>query len=188
MPLIVARKLLKKSLLYSLIFLSLLVINGCAIFGPNRIDGIEMKLSNFKSDGCSSFPDGRLSTKKNEWLHCCFVHDMSYWIGGVKLEREAADKELKQCVTQVTSRTQGEAMQLGVEIGGGPQTGLTWRWAYGWNIEAPYFIREKRHYIEIKEKFKSIAVEVNRWDKEFSIQQRKYIKEKLLNFKTYLNI
>lgn len=52
-----------------------------------------MELSNFTSDGCSLFIDG---TFENPELlkDCCFQHDIVYWQGGTKREREVADLDL----------------------------------------------------------------------------------------------
>ncbi len=167
---------------------SLLSFSSCALFGPRSIEGISMQLHPFKSDGCSVFPDGKLSTGKNEWLHCCFVHDISYWVGGTKLEKEFADDELNQCVSKATNRSQGEMMELGVEIGGSPQTGLPWRFGYGWDIEAPFFTRGLRHIKEINEKYDSIYEEFNNWRSKLSFAQIEYIELKIIELKKRLNI
>jgi len=54
-------------------------------------------LKPFTSDGCSSFPDGTLQ-HKDLWIECCTAHDYAYWKGGAYAERNAADKELRQCI------------------------------------------------------------------------------------------
>ena len=179
MPQIVAR---------TLIILLMTSLHSCAVFGPRSIKGVEMKLSRFKSDGCSVFPDGRLTTRKNEWLHCCFAHDISYWIGGPKVDKQRADHELNQCVAKVTNRSQGEAMELGVEMGGSPQTGLPWRWGYGWDIEAPYFEREERHTIMIRQEFNSIYEELDNWLSKLTETQVIYIQNQINQLQKRLNI
>jgi len=90
------------------------------------------------------------------WEPCCVDHDRAYWQGrgedGYR-RRLAADRVLRQCVLD-TARRQGdawaeqlglehdelqrlmrqvaEAMYLAVRLGGGPCTGLPWRWGHGW--------------------------------------------------------
>lgn len=50
----------------------------------NAIQAGEIKP--FKSDGCSSFPNGTF--EQNElWLKCCTAHDYDYWKGGTYSER-----------------------------------------------------------------------------------------------------
>jgi hypothetical protein len=90
------------------------------------------------------------------WENCCVAHDRHYWQGESRngyQQRLAADEELRQCVRQ-TARDQSSqlARSLGlseqeviesidltadlmfeaVRAGGGPCTGLPWRWGHGW--------------------------------------------------------
>jgi len=90
------------------------------------------------------------------WEACCVAHDHDYWRGesvdGFE-KRLQADTRLRQCVER-TGQEQSStiAQRLGVEraeideifgltaemmfyavrIGGGPCTGLDWRWGHGW--------------------------------------------------------
>ncbi len=168
------------------ILCSLILISSCSIFGPRSIRGIKMSLSPFKSDGCSGYFDGDPITKKNEWLHCCFAHDMRYWVGGSKKEKEEADYEINQCVAKTSNRTHGELVELGVLIGGGPQTGLPWRWGYGWSVEVPFFIRELRHIEAFKEQFPTLARELNNWRTQMNDDQIFYIEEKIFEMKNLI--
>lgn len=90
------------------------------------------------------------------WEHCCVEHDRHYWIGetvnGFE-QRKRADTELRACVRGVGERESAEIAQtLGisqrevtesinftadlmyqaVRLGGGPCSGLPWRWGHGW--------------------------------------------------------
>lgn len=107
----------------------LLLLAGC------RSDA---ELKPFASDGCSLFPDRSLISEE-DWCSCCFVHDIAYWRGGTKAEREAADVALRDCVTEKTgNRAFGQLMYEGVRVGGSPYF-LTWyRWGYGWPFERKY--------------------------------------------------
>jgi hypothetical protein len=166
---------------------ALVLLSGCALYGPNKIEGIEMELAPFKSDGCSSYFNGDPFTAKNEWLHCCIAHDLFYWYGGTKAEKNAADHELKQCVSQASGKTHGELVELGVFVGGGPQTGLPWRWGYGWSIEVPYFSRGLRHFRALKKNLSSIEKEWIRWRHRLNLKQRNYVEKRISQFKSILN-
>lgn len=91
----------------------------------------------FKSDGCSSFPDGTLQ-QKNLWLRCCVDHDKTYWKGGTYQERLDADKALKQCVASVGQPEIAQLMLAGVRVGGSPYFPTTFRWGYGWPYPRGY--------------------------------------------------
>lgn len=90
------------------------------------------------------------------WEHCCVAHDRDYWRGesvdGFD-KRLQSDLRLRQCVAQTGEERGAEiAARLGiaesevveiidlaaelmyhaVRIGGGPCTGLVWRWGHGW--------------------------------------------------------
>ena len=90
------------------------------------------------------------------WEYCCMAHDRHYWrgesINGYD-KRLRADEELRQCVRQ-SAKSQGEKLSIAlgvssqevieminltadlmytaVRVGGGPCTGLPWRWGHGW--------------------------------------------------------
>jgi hypothetical protein len=78
----------------------------------------------FTTDGCSRAPD-------DNWVACCVVHDITYWCGGSKKDREAADQFLKQCVNKQADVI-GSLFYAGVRVGGTPWLPTPWRWGYGW--------------------------------------------------------
>ena len=90
------------------------------------------------------------------WESCCVAHDRDYWRGeaidGFD-KRLQSDHVLRQCVVLTGQQQGGEiAARLGipqddvievfnltaemmfhaVRLGGGPCTGLAWRWGHGW--------------------------------------------------------
>ena len=84
------------------------------------------ELGDFKSDGCSLFPDG-------SYYSCCYVHDFAYWPGGAAEDRKDADRALRSCVREITgSGFLATIMYLGVRLGGGPGHDTTYRWGFGW--------------------------------------------------------
>ena len=90
----------------------------------------------FTTDGCSQFPDRKVSEPAVDWQHCCVEHDKAYWAGGPRDVRKDADKALRRCVTKAGSAKIGGLMYIGVRIAGGPGNGTHYRWGYGW----PYLI------------------------------------------------
>jgi len=95
-------------------------------------------LHDFKSDGCSLFPDGNLE-HRGLWCDCCFAHDIAYWQGGTQEERKQADETLRDCVLD---RTHNKALAVlmydGVRTGGHPVFPTWYRWAYGWSYGRGY--------------------------------------------------
>ena len=82
----------------------------------------------FKSDGCTLFPDGN-------YRDCCVEHDKDYYFGGSLAERKASDDRLRKCV-----RSKGKgwkrkflasAIWLGVRVGGVSFLPTPFRWGFG---------------------------------------------------------
>ncbi len=70
------------------------------------------------------------------WRGCCVIHDETYYYGGSKEEKIAADKKLKNCVANVVGKKGmghllGSTMELAVKIGGKPYFSTSYRWGYG---------------------------------------------------------
>ncbi len=87
----------------------------------------------FSSDGCSLFPDASLITKI-DWCDCCYQHDLAYWRGGTKEQRNQADLALKQCIMDKTENKHlANMMFKGVQFGGSPYFYTWYRWGYGWS-------------------------------------------------------
>lgn len=104
----------------------------------------------FESDGCSKWPEGSRNHPL-AWEKCCFVHDLSYWMGGPKGERHKADKQLKQCVKASGHRFNAFLMYLGVRAGGLPSFPTSYRWAYGWMDKRWYRALSKAERAQVVE-------------------------------------
>jgi hypothetical protein len=97
----------------------------CLMLGACR-HAMAVSLADFRSDGCSMFPDGN-------YYSCCYLHDVAYWPGGTAEARELADKSLRACVLEITrNEVLASAMYRGVRLGGGPGLHTHYRWGYGW--------------------------------------------------------
>ncbi|MGI9035990.1 MAG: hypothetical protein ACR2GD_08125 [Pyrinomonadaceae bacterium] len=82
---------------------------------------------NFKSDGCSLFPNG-------DYLDCCVQHDLAYFKGGSWTQRWRADGQLKECVAAKDGwwhKPLSLVMWSGVRIGGVPFLPTKFRWGFG---------------------------------------------------------
>lgn len=94
------------------------------------------------------------------WENCCVVHDRVYHNAGNSPDADAsytarlsADKALQSCVSQTAEQRENElieqygltsseiqsayatiaaSMYIAVRLGGGPCTGLPWRWGFGY--------------------------------------------------------
>jgi hypothetical protein len=143
---------MKTTLIFLLCILSL---NSFAKRGASK-NNKPIALNEFTTDGCSAYPDGYAWTQEYEWIHCCFAHDISYWVGGTHEEKVAADAELNRCVSEASFNAHGRMMEMGVATGGTPHVATTWRWGYGWSKMVTYkeltsekikMIDEKAHTI-----------------------------------------
>lgn len=80
----------------------------------------------FKSDGCSMWPD-------SDWAECCVKHDLIYWFGGESEKRKSADKNLSECVNSVGHPILSKVMYVGVRIAGVGWIPTPFRWGFGWD-------------------------------------------------------
>ncbi|NKB76274.1 MAG: hypothetical protein GKR96_04345 [Gammaproteobacteria bacterium] len=77
-------------------------------------------------DGCSLVPDFGFGD-------CCDTHDIVYWRGGSPRMRQAADRELRQCIREKGNPLLSELYYLGVRVGGVSWLPTPWRWGFGWH-------------------------------------------------------
>ena len=107
------------------------IVSGCT-------ENDSMELADFTSDGCSLFIDGTFENPEL-WKECCLKHDIAYWQGGTKEQREQADLAFKNCVEKKTGdSTLAYLMYEAVRAGGEPHFPTWYRWGYGWPIGRGY--------------------------------------------------
>ncbi|MDQ4121617.1 MAG: hypothetical protein M3209_09240 [Acidobacteriota bacterium] len=83
--------------------------------------------ANFKTDGCTFFPDG-------DYKDCCVAHDLDYFKGGSLRERWRSDKRLFQCVANKKGwwhKVVAPMMWTGVRVGGVSFLPTPFRWGFG---------------------------------------------------------
>lgn len=106
---------------------SFLVIASFAAFAVSQTAQTRIMPSDFKSDGCSLFPDGN-------YRDCCVEHDKDYYFGGTSAERKASDKRLYKCVKATRgwqNKFAAPLMWLGVRTFGGSCLRTPFRWGFG---------------------------------------------------------
>lgn len=110
---------------FGVLFALMLVLG---IHGVARGQSVERELpADFKSDKCSLFFDGN-------WGHCCVEHDKTYFFGGTKAERKAADRKLYECIKATGGcgkKAIAGMMYVGVRIGGVGFLKLPFSWGFG---------------------------------------------------------
>jgi hypothetical protein len=138
-----------------------------ATLTPFTTDGCSGGMSEVWTLLSAAFPAfAETHRERPPWEACCVAHDRAYHLGGPNPDpaasfaaREAADEALAACVRAtapeaearlgaaygLTPATVGriydavaEAMALAVRAGGGPCSGLPWRWGYGWPHCGPF--------------------------------------------------
>ena len=112
----------------------------------------DRELRPFTSDGCSLFPDGTIKDR-GKWCDCCLNHDIAYWQGGTREDKENADEALRACILERTGdKALAETMYLGVRAGGLPAFPTSYRWAYGWKYGRNYRPLTEKEQAEVRER------------------------------------
>lgn len=114
--------------------------------------GKVIALDDFSSDGCSQFPDGTFS-QEDLWCDCCITHDIAYWQGGSRQQKNRADHELRACVVNKTGNLWlADLMYYGVTFGGLPQFPTWYRWGYGWHYGRGFQLLNAQEQQEVSKK------------------------------------
>lgn len=89
-------------------------------------------LKPFATDGCSMWIEGPPGNP-NLWRHCCVAHDLAYWLGGTKEQRQQADETMRQCIEEAQQPMMAGHTFRSVRMGGGPYWPSSYRWGFGWD-------------------------------------------------------
>ncbi len=93
----------------------------------SQTDSVRTMPPDFKSDGCTLFPDGN-------YCDCCVEHDKDYYFGGSRKERWRSDKRLYKCVRSRKgwqNKLIAPIMLVGVRVGGVSFLPTPFRWGFG---------------------------------------------------------
>jgi hypothetical protein len=90
------------------------------------------RLKPFHTNGCTGFFNGSPSNPVL-WRHCCAIHDLYFWAGGLRKFRKAADERLRDCVRSTGAEGTARLMYWGVRVGSWSPFKLSGeRWGNGW--------------------------------------------------------
>ena len=128
----------------SIPILAAFLVAGCQTASHQR-------LSAFKSDGCSCFPEGTLR-QPDLWKRHCIEHDHAYWKGGTRQERKAADLKLRDDIRGEGKPVIARIAYAGVRIGGTQWLPTPWRWGVGWRFPRGYRELDEGEKTEIEKR------------------------------------
>ena len=96
------------------------------------------ELRPFVSDGCTMAPDGT-PARPGLWRSCCEEHDLRFWGGGTKSQRQQADQALKACVEKKAGKKIAALFYRGVQLGSSSPWKLpAKKWGNAWYERAGY--------------------------------------------------
>ncbi|MBL7544810.1 MAG: hypothetical protein JNL11_13415 [Bdellovibrionaceae bacterium] len=101
--------------------------------GTEKLD--KPVLRPFASDGCSQSPNEILGY---DFVDCCVLHDLAYWLGGTSQEKEQSDRALQMCIAEKANSVVARIYYEGVSVGGAARGPNTFRWGYGWDYRRSY--------------------------------------------------
>jgi hypothetical protein len=109
------------------------------------------QLSSFETDYCTNYPEGTLS-EPDLWKHCCLIHDMYFWAGGEKVDRNNADLELRSCIEATGAINQARIMYYAVRAGSySPVKYPDRKWNNGWKDRADFQVLSFEDIVLISE-------------------------------------
>ena len=133
---------------------------------------VAAELTPFSTDGCSAFPEGTIDLQ-SLWFDCCISHDMAYLKGGSFAQRQLADKELEQCVTQLGEPDIALLMYHGVRIGGTPHIPTPFRWGYGWPFARGYKALDEGERQQVRKRLQEFRLFVKSTTDKIDLQLEK---------------
>jgi hypothetical protein len=110
-----------------LVFILAGIFSSGAFAQTDSTSGAAADSGEFKSDGCTWFPDGN-------YFDCCVAHDRDYYAGGSGKQRWRSDKKLFFCVAakpKFYNKIIAPVMWLGVRVGGAPWLKTSFSWGFG---------------------------------------------------------
>lgn len=94
--------------------------------------GSSDELGPFETDYCTNFPEGT-SKAPELWKHCCLMHDMFFWAGGGREDRDKVDLKLRSCIEATGEMNIAKLMYWTVRITSySPIKYSKKKWNHGW--------------------------------------------------------
>lgn len=140
---------------------------------PSVILGASLKP--FETDYCTHFPEGT-KDDPNKWKDCCLYHDLYFWAGGTKKDRDKADLDLKNCIEKTGALRIAHVVYFGVRVGSySPIKYQSKKWNHGWSQREDYKALTSEDIARIEEELNSGYEEIK--DKKGfidNLKDRKY--------------
>lgn len=98
----------------------------------------EGELRPFATDGCTMAPDGTIN-RPQLFRPCCVAHDLRFWGGGTKKQRDQADLSLRSCIRKKAGPGYAAIYYNAVRAGShSPWTIESKRWGNAWYKQDTY--------------------------------------------------
>lgn len=95
-------------------------------------------LTAFSTDYCTNYPEGTRE-EPELWKVCCLEHDMYFWAGGTRADRDRADLGLRSCVEKRAGTSQANLMYYAIRAGSlSPIKYPDKKWNNGWRERPDY--------------------------------------------------
>lgn len=112
--------------MFKAIFILLTLFIQTSAFADNT------KLVPFQTDYCTGIPEGTLQNP-SAWKNCCLKHDMFFWAGGDKSDRDESDLALRNCVEEKGYPKIAWVIYHAVRLGSySPIKFENKKWNFGW--------------------------------------------------------
>lgn len=106
---------------------------------------LAFEIKPFSTDYCTNYPEGTRA-RPELWKHCCLIHDLNFWAGGGREDRDTADRNLRRCIEETGAHYTARLMYWAVRAGSlSPVKYPDKRWGNGWpgrNMHAPLTLPE----------------------------------------------
>ena len=102
------------------------------LFMNAKAIGANDNLVAFQTDYCTGIPEG-VPSNRTAWKNCCLMHDMYFWAGGDKEDRDESDLHLRRCVEDKGYPKLAWVIYQAVRLGSySPIKFENKKWNFGW--------------------------------------------------------
>lgn len=91
----------------------------------------------FTTDNCTGFSEGT-HRHPDLWKDCCVEHDLYFWAGGNRSDRNLADLRLRDCIAARGEVFMSKIIYSGVRLGSLSPFKLQGKWGNGWKNRSSY--------------------------------------------------
>lgn len=153
------------------LYIAVLIFVGCGTTTPQVIERkiasdetipLELLANNlnpFQSYGCPHFAPTISYANQNQWVLCCVQHNIAYWKGGSRKDRNDTDRQLQTCLIERGDSSSANLMHWDFLQ---TQTPVhTPSWGYGWRRSRGYAPHSDQEFLQISNQEKKIPRNLN---------------------------